>query len=873
MHRQFITYQGKPLVVGEEDDLLTIPEPGIEVNEILGSEEVTGKIGQDTAVGDFVYLNPKGFDDKRSMNLKSVYSSYTNPSARLLEFNNNLYYDVGQNDNGNTNYLYKYDEEDGWGLDEISIDKEFSHQQLFYYDGKCTVSGSDGNFYCISEVRNSRSQFSIYRRNGDYFENLGHGLSSSDDFFPINSTNPGLQSVAAKDIDGKLHFALRTSTSSLLDHSITTYAFDYNTGLTSRTSMDTSCNVPFISGDGRTMEILEVSGSYWLLTSHGGGTNGCGVPNSQNHFFKWNPVTSNWDYIQYLPRSRDPVCYRALSTSSGHYIAVICTWGQNMCLYKLNESTELWEEAFVIQVYSDVPSTARYSGGGLFEEDGNIYVTAFGATNSDHNLGVCIRKYDPTTSAVTDLSYHDSDIRTIYANSNGHGDGGDIITFNGEVHAVATFLNDAPFLTFLKWDSGLQRFVRNGGPSEPFIHRNINYGALGFTSYDFSGRTFVAGHITGLTNVTINEYITSGDPSGYFKITPMDVGANGINTGNCFYEHQGKLYLVSNQHTAWNGVREYSVSADKFYKLAEGDTGELSGLNGSNARTLKSIEFNDRKYIVASTDNTSSPLHTYVLDNSSSDNSWTRLSDPSSLNDRPYLSLDLIVYDGDLFAGCALFEYTFADRSERILKFNSSTSSWDDVPMTFSFTPDPNNNDAVQLAGSFSFINDNGTLYALISYDHYVYGLRAYEYITSSNEFVPADDWFPPLQLGRAGLDCNHIEKIGDDIYFFYASGRMVTCRVKKSNGSFREYPLMYVDGSLRGPMPILNHPTGLRAYVTPATIGQGMVGFTISEFAGEDIWEKQPMRKYRPQRSKAYGIALESGSKGDTIRIQKVRR
>ena len=67
MHRQFITYQGRPLVVGEEDDLLTIPEPGIEVNEILGSEEVTEKIAEDVQVGDLIHKKLASFDPNKSI--------------------------------------------------------------------------------------------------------------------------------------------------------------------------------------------------------------------------------------------------------------------------------------------------------------------------------------------------------------------------------------------------------------------------------------------------------------------------------------------------------------------------------------------------------------------------------------------------------------------------------------------------------------------------------------------------------------------------------------------------------------------------------------------------------------------------------------
>ena len=47
-----------------------------------------------------------------------------------------------------------------------------------------------------------------------------------------------------------------------------------------------------------------------------------------------------------------------------------------------------------------------------------------------------------------------------------------------------------------------------------------------------------------------------------------------------------------------------------------------------------------------------------------------------------------------------------------------------------------------------------------------------------------------------------------------------------------------------------------------------------LSEFAGESLYRKQiPLDDYGHTKIKDVGIALESGSKGDTIKIRKVKR
>jgi hypothetical protein len=862
MHRLFVTYKGQPLVVGTEDDLITIPEPGIEVNEILGSEEVTEKIAEDVAVGDVLYKQKKGFDDFRNNCVKPVYSPYSVAGSELVEVGDKIYYTAGEN-SYDACYLYSYQESDGWGIDESWDFGEIANTNELFHRSWATASGGDGNLYIIHNTNYGAPYFSIYKKQGNLFEFKGHGLSSAEDFpdLSYSGTNPfdKILTPKAKDIDGELHVIIPTRYNTYGDHNVDTYIYDYNTCLTRKTTIDASGSLQEQLGMGY------FNGSHWLIGRSSNGLN----------FWKWNASTQNWDLDQIAYSNSSYICpsIKSIETSSGSYVFLTDWQYGRHGFYKLNESTGIFD-SIDVQTGTLASSYARYWGGGIFEDSGNIYLAAFGKINADHERSIFLVKYDPSTSSITDLSYEDPEFRDAYANTQTGGDGCDIMTDSkGTVHGVISS-SYRPFITFIKWDSSTEKFVLNDFRQSPFGYSTPNYNMHGLDYYDFSGRTYFASNESGNTQCVFSEFITSGDPSGYFKLVPQDIGGGSIPQHNNFYENDGKLYCVQLINNGFGGLFELDFSSNKFYRIANADCGDLSSAYPTIIYHNKLIEFEGKKHLLIGT-HVSNPatqesVQHFILDGSGTN--WVSVPSSSGLPSFNVNGIDATVYNGEMYAAMGLNNYSYTDPTQHFMKYDNDTSSWSSLSATFGFdSEDPTNEDFVILGRDSTFFQDGTDLRVFITYTraNYSIGPSCYKYDTSTNTFNPDPIGFPK-HFNQISM-LRHISYNQKD-YFFYSGRRLTGCFVKDQDGIIENYPISR--SGVNTPSLPFSAGGDLRVILnTGNSSSRGLEGFKLSEFAGETVWEKKSHSRKNPNQTQATGIALESGSKGDTIRIQKVKR
>jgi hypothetical protein len=255
-------------------------------------------------------------------------------------------------------------------------------------------------------------------------------------------------------------------------------------------------------------------------------------------------------------------------------------------------------------------------------------------------------------------------------------------------------------------------------------------------------------------------------------------------------------------------------------------------------------------------------ITTYTLEGSSlvalPDLSSAGATVPDSIG---YKGVELKVYNNELF----MFYSTFYNSNPSFYCWKWNGSNWVDVTVLNSFNSRANS----------SPYTLSGNLYVLITDDEGSERSTLYKYDGSSFDIDYTED---PVQPHDPFYTSPAIV-VNDTVHVFcegyQGAGPVSTGMVRKPNGSW--YIFACHPGAGIANCPISAFRVGDDVFsiqTTYAEKNQGVLSKVKKEFFGEHVWYKRDLApSLYDLKSSAAGIALESGSKGDTIRIQKVKR
>jgi len=170
----------------------------------------------------------------------------------------------------------------------------------------------------------------------------------------------------------------------------------------------------------------------------------------------------------------------------------------------------------------------------------------------------------------------------------------------------------------------------------------------------------------------------------------------------------------------------------------------------------------------------------------------------------------------------------------------------------------------------------SGTAYALHITDNRPYYLL-HKYETSSwepvkNESIKMSPYDYPSQLGftHAEKDGTHYFAVAH--YTLNAHTAFASLFVRSPNGRWAKYSIN-TDGHAQNPANIYANQYGVYMTVNNSNAPVSTWFFKVSDYLGEKVWYKTPLNLSRTKPISGYGIALQDGSKGDIIKIRRIRR
>jgi hypothetical protein len=874
MHRQFITYQGRPLVVGEEDDLLTIPEPGIEVNEILGSEEVTEKIAEDVQVGDFLYKTHRGFDIERV---------YCPPYHALPMIKDGELYSVG----GNLQYgpgleISKFDGSDFKFVKSFIDNYQTDYTDYAAYGNQFDAfqpftTSSNNTFIFGSQIMDPFLRI-VKVRDDLNFEHITSGPIKGPDYRyynPANHTYGSVYRAEAIEHEGKIHLAMRfvrsVTSSDQFPRNMATFTFDENTYEIVETSIDTSAFVHsniYPSAQQDSPKIVKYGNDIWMIVSHDNilfNTPG-NIERWAWSVYKWNSSTSNWDYIQRNTNgtSGGVNAVDLFVTSSGDFYLLSIGSSVRADLWKFNDSTQLFE-------LQDVISTVATTGSCfMFESNGSLYfIDEEGSSTSSITQ---LYKFDESTSSISSLGAGINE-ETFFPFYNKPILGASKVSkviYNDELYMVLADTADLS-TRYFKWNPTTEIFERISRCRVAHSGQT-NQSRHDLRTIDYNGSSLVFQAVNN-TYLYLSKYETSGDAAGSF--TPMggvDINPN-INRGLTVvpYESGGTLYaLLTGYVSPYVALFELDSTDNTLKKL---DAGFIDVNPVGRAFASNYISFSGTNFVaIAHSNNTTYPLHVYTVDGSSFTLQASSLSGtpPGSVG----YNCDFIEYNGDLFLTAACY---VANQESRVCwKFDPTTSSWGNSLSFSSLLYDSATYYDYMMNSKFFELS--GNLHILQAHSENAGTLRAYQYDGSG--FNEIDFKLPtPPRDGSQSIDIKHKDGY---LYLFHHNGasnmpvNLKCFRRDPSNGTWET--LRVQSGRTDSGIALLGvteFDNSIQVHHDASRSFQYGINYMsrLSEFAGESVWSKDTLHQLDKYLPEATGIALESGSKGDTIRIQKVRR
>jgi hypothetical protein len=842
MSKVFITKNGQFVSRGE-GVLTRIENPDLEVNDI--GVEVSERIAEDVKEGDMLFNNVASYTLGQSYQ-----HMYGVTSAKFV----------------------KNDE----GLFCIIFGREYypNIEVMKYVDGRWTMIsdsnyGNDSLSPGIKLISNDSAALSLSSNrivwagiNDDqsinyYFNSMGYidgnivkelsfDLSSVPLHYEYTSSNYSeSKSVDLKEFDGDVYCVYSLQRNQTDTSGPTIFAYKINTSTNTITSIECESNLGNLAADSTlAVNLFEYNDELYCVTSYS--------------LHKYDPLSNTFVYVS----SKDGYTRRGnvLTTSSGDIYQFSTNYG--LRINKFNPSTSSFDLVFSETTLSGIIYRPISCKG--YETSDGICVAIFETPGAGDLYDGGVYRFDPDTSTVNSLgsigpykkSWYVSGVVNEY-----QPDGSDIIEYDGEYHLLKhQYYGEA--ITFYKSTNG-RDFYRNTKwdtvPNGQFF--------MGSDIIEFSGNTFLYQGSRGTVN-SISKYEPSGDyfdPHGKTDIHRLCNSAR-------FLELSGDLYVVqSSEQSPYMFAYKYNVDADAFYKIAD------SATLAARSEGMYPFNFSGTQYISFHTLR-NPPFQVATFDGSSFD----ILPDPSTIGSNYWNghAAPLFESNGKLFA----VSYTRQNQTSGHIGFNTyqlDGSSWIDVdpgPFENWITSGLHSERRLSLDPSYNF--DSGSVINIVPFKigsrqlilvmHSSYKpLRVYEYIDGSGWFLQDQEQPPSIRSSNYNQE-QTIQALYDegDIYFYIPSVGIV---IRRNEGYWEHHVVdSYHNRSSDTCFKKLNGD--INVFVT--NFNRSLHRYKISPYIGERVWFKRKVYINYSSRIKelAYGIALQDGSKGDIIKIRRIK-
>ena len=857
----FIIRDGDKFVLNG-NELMRTENPVLEVPDIVGSEEVTEKIAEDVQVGDTLFKSITAF---KEIDSHMAGNAETTKNIQFVVYEGSLHAVCWHGDYRGL-ILLRYDNGE-WVMASEPLN---SHQSTTARGIERNASARviDGVLYVTSTFYGFNPGFSILKYEGHKWNEIGPTKISQQLLDNVERDGAGLvryvNSCDLYKFEDQIHVAVGYE-GDVADstQTVKTYVLDLSARNYIESSMDASTidychDVKFAEYD---------NNLYLIAGSRSFVIDGTYYPHS---VYKWNSSSQNWDlFNHYLGQSasNDSYSVKPFVDSSGSFYIPLARAGGLFSVVKLNTSTSSFEDFGTADSSSFTPSHSLTAT--MFEVSSNLYLLYGGQTNYDTNLSSTdlytskLFKYDFSTSSWDlrqslnlRVPFSRSAIYSYYGTW-----GSDFIAHEGTYHCA--------FVGGYSCDS-LKLYTFNPSTEllEPYSKNNSYMPRGGEQIFDGDSITFSGDHFRIVSSDrppygVVSKYMSSGEYSGtWFELDSDDINTvQNTQRGARLLEHEGTLYKIFARSN--NAVPlvyyEYIPSSMQFYKRAD------FSQPASYAYSVETGSVSGKDFIAAIHNDNASSLVMYEM----SSGSIVRSVDPSTLPPvrTSYNNIAMKVFNGDLYMAYADYSYPY-----EIYMWKWNGSSWDDI--TVSLVQFNNGANTSRKRGIKFFERDSKLCLAVRPQAYFSVMILEYDEDTSTlveTESIHQVTNFSPH---------NHIDVVEKD-------GRPFILCVGEGSNNGSPVSLLEWTGSYWHAHHLLNFRT--RFYDEAVAFSDVSGGIDvhyycfvgppirrtfkfIDEFAYEPHWYKN----YNEQltgRVLATGIALESGSKGDTIKIRKVKR
>ena len=381
-------------------------------------------------------------------------------------------------------------------------------------------------------------------------------------------------------------------------------------------------------------------------------------------------------------------------------------------------------------------------------------------------------------------------------------------------------------------------------------------------SIEVSGKSYL--YIAGRGN-DLFEYEASSD--SFRKTREVDIYAGDFGRWCRLYEEDNTLKaMVHVNRNPTIVVYHYNEEHDQLVKIVS-----PSGIptnDGAASEAHELISLSSGNYVLWNT--TASPyLKLYKV----TDDEWIELDSPSGLPNNMRYYTKAIGYDNKIFLAAAQNE-SYLSVTPGHYCYDPAVSSWSPVNTVSSIVQgdDFSSLSLISRVGTEFFVHEN-ELYRVNQGNSNKLGAVVSKYNSDLSGFVEDHLINTPLPESRFG----HSAIIdGKPIYYnlynnLYAPNK--TSCVYEGNGVWTIYKV-FKASSDKTNRPFVFKTANGHCLLHGGQNFHGITRMDFSEFAGQHLWEKTKYPHDRNGNSPiAYGIALQDGSKGDIIKIRRIRR
>jgi hypothetical protein len=860
MSKVFITKNGQFLSRGE-GVLTQIENPDLEVNDI--GVEVSEKIAEDVKEGDLL------FQQSRTFKMHPPFHATTGCHLiEMFEHQGEIYCLVvgyaGYSPLYSPLMIYKY--ENGAWVDYVYHVSQYRTYATTTNDQRGSVLSVGDDIYIHLEYGSQAgSDFGFYRVRDRQIEDItNHFTDSISAYYPPGSSNNyGAYGGGLAELSGIVHFGLcvRDGSTDTPTSSLVFFKYDPENETGSLADINYS-GLSSLTATNKA-DMINYNGELYFVLSH---QNLYDTQVDGNYYnwtvFKWNPSLDAWELFC-IPISRNPYLenyVRFKEASDGLYL-VMEGDSHEEAVFKLNEATNKFDE-FWINSVSPIQVVVR-----MEEVNGKKYLLSTDYYPSTPS-GVHIKEYNSSTSSFVEIPgvLVSNPLHAPIGSSAFKASLGSFVSGTNILVAAG----DETSFNFYNFDTTTSSFT----DLNTFKLKSQYRQTTKIKTIDYNGSSILG--LASASNQRVAFYVYDPSTTNWEFLPKADVYASEYLWSMDMFEQNGDLYAVFNAYGFSEPLRVYKLetSSTQFMKLA--NPSSIPSFTGYSYN-LDTVALDTSTQLVALTTSRDLLLFNFSNDVMTSAVTPSGLVTPTTANAN---NSEVALYDlsGDIFLSVAWYN-------------NNSTS------MNFS-----SNHQSFRYDGSGGWINVpieypvssiGGQAYdgAFINYLNRLSHVEMWEqngdfwmmivgYSSPTNRLFKYENgsWVCQLQktmdyLSNQIYDFNTISKETSQ-YFFKAGGYPAfTVFERKSNGSFvnHECPLELSNRSNAVGSHVVDGKLILLAQ--PAYEIQGPIVMTEVDYPKEKVWYQSYSNLWDQTQTLATGIALQDGSKGDIIKIRRIKR